>query len=373
MDFAGGMFFVALPYLAMQLGARSLELGLLGAARGLTYAISCVGASLISDRSSRGRLVTASSLSVVLMFWATAYVTGLWQLFATTILLSVAFSFYWPSLLAWVGDSHSTEELGAATGAVNVSWSVGGMIGGLVAGSLFALRSSLPFLAAGIPALMACIVSWFVPRERPGITTQDRHQASETVSVSKKELVGAWLGSLSAFSIAGLMYSVFPKLGSELGITSAKFGVLIFLTGCGRTLTFALGTRWSRWLRDWRLCGLAQLAAVGMVATVCVASAYWWLAVVFVSVGLATGAAYYRSLYMSLEGEGSRGLNSGLHEAILFVGILSGSVGGGAIAHVWHLRAPYVPIAGFALLILIVQIILTVSAHRAEYPDAPAQ
>ena len=151
MDFSGGMFFVALPFLAMQFGAESLELGYLGTVRGLIYAVSCIGAGLISDRSDRRKLLTVSCLSIVLILWATGAVTNLWQLFAISAFFGLALSFFWPSLFAWLGDSHNSGQLGTATGALNISWSVGGMIGGLIGGVLFRFNPSLPDLCGSLP------------------------------------------------------------------------------------------------------------------------------------------------------------------------------------------------------------------------------
>ncbi len=110
-------------------------------------------------------------------------------------------------------------------------------------------------------------------------------------------------------------------------------------------------------------------------------NAHWWLGLVFASIGIATGIAYYRSLYASLAGESSRGLKSGAHEAILFLGILAGSAGGGMLAHFWDIRAPYIPIAGLAFLVLIIQEVLpranktidsrTVSKQNTELRGGP--
>ncbi len=363
MDFSGGMFFVALPFLAMRFGAESLELGWLGTVRGLIYAVSCIGAGLISDRSDRRKLLTISCLLIVLILWATGAATKLWQLLAISASFGLALSFFWPSLFAWLGDSHDSGQLGTATGALNISWSVGGTIGGLMGGVLFQFNSSLPFIAAGAPILIACLVLLLTPKEPVRLEKKPCHAPE---AGSKRDLVSAWLGNFSAFCLVGLMCGIFPKLGIEIGITSSKFGVLVAIMGLGRTLMFVLGMRRSIWVRDRWISTLAQALAAGTVAMVPFTNAHWWLSLVFASIGIATGIAYYRSLYASLAGESSRGLKSGAHEAILFLGILAGSAGGGALAYFWDIRAPYIPIAGLAFLVLIIQVVLPGSAEGEE-------
>ena len=154
------------------------------------------------------------------------------------------------------------------------------------------------------------------------------------------------------------MCGVFPKLGTEIGVTSLKFGILVAMMGLGRTLVFALGTWKNTWVRDRRICTLAQVLAAGTVAVIPFTNAHWWLGLVFASIGIETGTTYYRSLYASLAGEHSRGLKSGIHEATLFMGMFTGAVGGGLLAHLWDIRAPYIPIASFAFIVLIIQEVL---------------
>lgn len=122
----------------------------------------------------------------------------------------------------------------------------------------------------------------------------------------------------------------------------------------------------ARWLHDWRMGTAAQLLAAGMVATVAQASAQGWLAVVFLSLGVAGAANYYRALFKTLEGDGSRGSKSGLNEASLMGGYMLGSLVSGAVATHWGLRAPYVPMALMSVALLVVQLVLVRSASRAQ-------
>jgi predicted MFS family arabinose efflux permease len=166
--------------------------------------------------------------------------------------------------------------------------------------------------------------------------------------------------------LLGLMSGVFPKLGEQIGVDARAFGLLMAGLGLGRLPVFALAFRWGRWLHGWRVGMIAQLLAAAMVATVSLASAYAWLSLVFLSLGLTAGVNYYRGLFKSLEGEGSRGFKSGMHEASLMAGYLVGSLASGVLASRWGLRAPYVPIALLSVGLVAVQVILVRSASRAQ-------
>ena len=363
MDFAGGMFFVALPYLALSFGADSMELGVLTALRGAAYILACIPASLLSDRLNRKVLIGLSTCGVVLAFAGVGCSRSLWHLQAMTVFWAFAISPFWPSTFAWLGDSHSREHLGPASGAVNLSWSLGGMLGGMLSGWLFGLVPRAPFFCAAIPAVLACAVMLRSPCAH---TRPVKVAPGPKAPGSRRELLAVWLGATAVCSLLGLMSGVFPKLGTELGVTAGVFGLFMAGSGLGRSVVFSLGLRWSRRLHGWGWAAVTQVLAGGMVASVARASSHLWLALVFVSLGLALGVNYFRGLYKSLEHAGSRGLKSGLHEAALLGGILLGSLGGGAAAKQWGLRAPYAPAGIWVLTLVALQAVLLASARTAR-------
>ena len=362
MDFSSGMFLVAVPYFAMEFGAMSLALGVLAAIRGLTYILGCLSATFLSDRLNRRTLIVLSALAVAAVLASTATAADLWHLYLISILWAISLSVYWPSVFAWLGDSHRPDELAPATCAVNLSWSVGVLTGGLIAGWLFQVAHALPFVVAAASPLLAAAVMARAPQEH---AKPNQHVRESTVPGAKRTLLAVWVGNIAICCLLGLMSGVFPKLGSEIGVTSTIFGLFVCLMGVGRSLLFLLGFRWNKWLRDWRLAALGQVVAAGMVATVSRTNSHAWLGLVFVTLGLSMGVTYYRGIYTSLEGAASRGMKSGMHEAALLTGILLGSLGGGALAHFWGLRTPYLPMACMAVLLVIVQAALIASARKA--------
>lgn len=369
-DFSSAVFLVAVPYLAMEFGAMSLALGVLAAIRGLTYILGCLSATFLSDRLNRRTLIIVSALVIAAVLAATPAAADLWHLYFITILWAISLSLYWPSVFAWLGDSHPSDELATATCAVNLSWSVAVLMGGLIGGWLFQVAHALPFLVAAVSPLLVVAVMARAPRE---YAKPNGHVGESAIPGAKRTLLAVWIGNIAICCLLGLMGGVFPKLGSEIGVTSAIFGLFICLMGVGRSLVFLLGFRWSNWVRDWRLAALAQVVAAGMVATVSRTNSHVWLGLVFVTLGLSMGVTYHRGIYTSIKGAASRGMKSGRHEAALLMGVLLGSLGGGALAHFWGLRMPYLPMACLAVLLVIVQIVLIASARRAAADVRPAE
>ena len=352
MDASAGIFIVVLPYMALSLGADSLGLGTLGAARALPYVLACASFAPFLDRYSRKTLIIVSTTGLATMVLASAATRTLWQLCLIAVLWSVSLSLYWPPLFAWVGDAHHGKRLAPATAAVNVSWSLGLMIGGIAAGALFPISKLLPCLVASCMAVLACASMFSVS---PNGAAADTDGGSKLAPANRRELSAVWLGNISACALLGLMASVFPRHGQEIGVTVRLFGLFMAGLGLGRTVVFLLCTRWGESLRDWRLVTLFPVCAAAMVATVTRASGHVWLGMVFVFVGLNVGLACYRSLLTSIEGKEARGFNSAMHEGSSLMGLLLGSFGGGMLARFWDIRAPYLVVAAFALLVTIVQ------------------
>mgnify|MGYP006278513047 CR=1 FL=1 len=365
MDCSAGLFLVAVPCLAETLGASSLQLGVLGAVRGVSYALACLLAALVIDRFTRRTCVLMSCCLLACMVIATSLSTGLWQINAWIVAWSVALSFFWPALLAWVGDSHSAAQLGRATAVINVGWSLGLMCGNGAAGWLYEFNPVAPFLAAAPLALLAASAAVLgVPhhRSRP----VPRPSGPRRVGV-RRRLAAGWAGNFASMAMIGLMSIVFLNLWVDrFGGSKGMFGTLVGLLGLGRTLMFIVGLRRSDLLRDWRLAALAQIIAGGMIGTVALTDSRWWVAAVFIVVGLNLGVCYYMALYRSLEEKGDRGFKAAMHEATLLGGMLLGSLGGGAAADLWGIRTPYALIAASVVVLVALQALLNISAGRDE-------
>ena len=367
MDFGGGIFFVARPYLGMDLKAESWHLGVIGLIWGTTYAIATPLGGYIADRVNRKNQILASAILSAGLIFATTFVRTLPQLYLLQFLHALVFSFHWPAFFGWIGDAHFRSQLGRATAAFNVSWSLGGMLGCAVGGNLYKLGRILPFIWATGALLIAVVtiatLPWHTSRIKEPATSPRRH-------TPKRILMAVWISTFATFIVIGLLGLVFPKLGKDvMHIDADLFGRLASLQGAMRTLIFVAGIWFGRHLCSWRLTGAAQILVAVGVAGVAFTSSHAWIGLTMAIVGLSMGLNYYRGLYASLEGGSSSGLKSGIHEGMLFAGYVIGSAGGGALILLTkNLRAPYVPIGVALLGFLALQIFLTASARKRYGP-----
>ncbi|MBS3764735.1 MAG: MFS transporter [Planctomycetes bacterium] len=364
MDFSSATFIVALPYFALKLGGDSLDLGILGAARGVAYLVACIPVALLADRARRNRLIGIAAVGIALALVLTSSADKLWHLYFGAVLWAISLSFFWPSLFAWLGDAHDPANLARATGVVNLGWSSGSIVGSLLSGWLFQIAIPLPFFIA----LIGVCLARFAPAHKED-QGDPQTEISSTESASpgtKRRLAACWLGNTAVCCLIGLMTGVFPKLGTTIGIESGIFGLMVAALGLARTGVFWASFQGARAPHKWSLSVIAQIVSAALIATLATASNHLWLGLVYIFIGITLGFVYSLSLYASLADVGSRGLKSGLHEAALLGGILLGTVGGGVVANRFGLRTPYIPAAAVVLCLVVVQITLHLSASHAE-------
>jgi len=361
-DFGTAMYVVALPYLAMELGASSLGLGVIGAARGTSYLAGCLVAAFLADRMSRARLTGISCMLVVAAYALSSRAATLGQLTGAVAFWAGVLALFWPALFAWTADVHGAAKLGRATGAANMGWSLGYMFGGAAGGCLYRVSALAPVLLAAVPVLGAYLSLRGVSERRAERVRRPRD--GRRGGGNTAGLLAGWIGNGSMCCLFGLMSGVFPKFGLEIGVGAAVFGLMMALAGLLRTGVFLASFFGSVWPRDWRVSVAGQLLAAALVGGVSLAGSPWVPFVAFAGVGLGVGLAFQASLHRSLEGEHARGMKSGLHEAALMGGVLLGTFGGGGVAEAWGLRAPYVPAAGLACLLAAVQVVLNLRARR---------
>jgi len=261
-DFGTAMYVVALPYLAMELGASSLGLGVIGAARGTSYLAGCLVAAFLADRMSRARLTGISCMLVVAAYALSSRAATLGQLTGAVAFWAGVLALFWPALFAWTADVHGAAKLGRATGAANMGWSLGYMFGGAAGGCLYRVSALAPVLLAAVPVLGAYLSLRGVSERRAERVRRPRD--GRRGGGNTAGLLAGWIGNGSMCCLFGLMSGVFPKFGLEIGVGAAVFGLMMALAGLLRTGVFLASFFGSVWRGRREPGGLALGALRGL-------------------------------------------------------------------------------------------------------------
>jgi MFS family permease len=289
---------VAIPWLAVELGATPAEVGLVtGFFYVPTLFVGPMGGVLADRVNRRNVMIAAQSFATVLSLLIVAViVTG-----SQSLPLLLAASFGFGLLIAVevpVRQSFMTEliprdDLSSAASLHATAWNLTRLLGPVVAGVLIATFSSAaPFLVAGIAsAVVAASFVWMDRYRRPG-----RHRVGNSGSILGDLREGVHfvagnpvvrLSLLAIFASATFGIATFTTLAplyatEELGLGAEGYGAFLGAAGAGAftaalvVTTFARGDR-----RNWIISGMlsisALVAGVALAQSVVLAYAFAFL------------------------------------------------------------------------------------------------
>ncbi|MEW6750172.1 MAG: MFS transporter [Candidatus Latescibacterota bacterium] len=355
---------LCVPLLALQLGGTYDDLGIIGAAGSCAYSLGCFTVGRLADSMGYRRLMAASALAACGVFAAYLAATRIWHLLVLAGLSGLALSGFWPCLQAWLGQGKGRRQLLRAIGSFNVAWSLGFLVGPAVAGRLYTVAPASAFgLVAGV-GLLVFLALCVVP-VRDGVGPPSCPEAG-TLAAARHFLPVAWAANFVTFFATGSVRSLFPKLGTDLGIEPVTLGMLLSVIGLAQTLMFALVARTERWqFRLGPLAAVQGLAAAGLWL-LALASSPLLLALALLLQGMLIGATFTASIFYSLHAEGPGGRRTAVHEGLVGSGVFVGPLAGGLVAEHLGPRAPYLLASAVLLCAVLVE------AHLLRRRTVPA-
>ena len=160
-----GIVIPTLPFLARQVGASPVEMGLLVTVWAVAQLLTAPLWGSLSDRVGRKPVLIAGLLGYGVTFFLLAasrsYTTLLLSRLAGGLLSAAAL----PTAQALAADLTSPEDRGAAMGAMGGAFGLGFLLGPAIGGVLAPLGITVPFLVAGTLALAAAPLGAILLRE----------------------------------------------------------------------------------------------------------------------------------------------------------------------------------------------------------------
>lgn len=362
MDMSFGVILIAIPLLAIKLGAPVLILGLLGASRRLTYVVSCPGFGKLSDQHGQKRFLLSSCVLLSFFYLTISVFPQLYYLFIVCLLRGIVIAMFWPPLLSSVGRTAGRDTLMRNLTTFNISWSAGAMLGAVLGGFLFEIHFRLPFYFASLIGITIALLLY----KHPVVEFKSSQQADMTTDVHRDVrrqqgfLCAAWMANFISF-IIGILYNIFPKLAVELQIPPRLIGSLLFLVGLSQATMFLLIGRTDKWHYRLGPLVLSQLAASIGLLLILRSNSPLIFALAFIFIGITVGMTYYSSVFYGLHGYRDKGRKSGFHESVLVGGALFGSLIGGIVAHYHDLKSPYLLCLALMAIGLLIELFLTKS------------
>jgi len=337
-----------IPLYAGSLGASYIQIGMIGTAYGLVYAIGSLPLGRLSDRLGRKIIMVLGTVLCALAAAAYSIATTVNHIVLIRALDGLAWAAFWPSMEALTTDVSRASAVGRAMGFSTASYGAGFALGSLLAGtltSIFGYRYAFLFYLAS--SILATVVGLMMVREPRIKTTTDQSAFSNTASRSSglrhRANLLADLISMVFCVVLMTALTLLPVYAKGLGIGVFNIGVLMMLLWLGRITGFLSAGRISDKM-DRKLVLTPSLVSVAVGSLLLAVSETWWmlvLAVIVTGIGLGALLPVSVALISDYVPSSQRGLAMGMFETASAVGMMIGPAVGGVLAEQFDPSYPY--------------------------------
>lgn len=343
-----GTVVTATPWRVMDLGGGPVAVGLVGGLQMGVYAAALLGAGRLADWAGNRRLARLATLLTALATAGMALAGSIPALLVLVGINAAMPSMFWPPVLGWLSTGQESSGLNRRLGLFNLCWPSALVVGNLCGGALFQAAYWLPFLVASGASLTAlgCVSRVRItgggggpePGEDPPATPP---RLRIFRAMARAALITGWMG-LGALRYP--MATFLKSLGRGADVHGAIGGGISLAMLCA-LWTLGRSPRWHYRLGPfWG----AQLVTAGLLAAVALAPGPLVVAALAVPAALCLSIVYASHQYYGLSSGRSRAGSAAVHELVLAGGFVTGAWGGGWVADVLGVRAPF-PLAGAAI------------------------
>lgn len=251
MDFGIGIVMLALPLLVMYRGGSAFQMGMIGLLHRLPCVLGCAVFGPFSDRIGRRRSILISCICLIVLYLFMGFCTSLVLTFFLVGGIGFANALFWPAVQAWMGDLYQgdTNQIIVTVGRYNLKWSVGQLLGNLLAGSLLRVGLGIPFVVSGVFAVMIALLAKNLPEVQVAELAQEEEDLRKDKDQKILHYVGyAQLANFCAWLALGMIVSIFPRIAAQrLLLTSVGTSLMIGCIGVARTACFVFLSKHHFW------------------------------------------------------------------------------------------------------------------------------
>jgi Arabinose efflux permease len=327
---------LALVYFLSGRGANPFLVGAASAVYSLSYLVGCLALGSFYARFRPFSMVLSSQLGMTLSALLLFFTSSTPVVFLLMVCYGVSQSMLWPQMESWVTRGKEGAELNRATACFNLSWSLASGISSSIAAAFIA-RSAEFGLMGGmgtllIAAFVLLTVSLLLPSLRKAKGEREHiSEMGEAVDHSTPLRFYSWIAVGYAYIIISVLSNVFPLHAAASGIDTGIVGFLLVARGMGTFLGFIVLGRVSFWQFKFGLILLSQFLLALSALAIAFVSYVPLLAVLFFAMGLLLALMYDFSIFHSASGAIDRGSRMVIHEVVLNVGAVFGSLFGGGM------------------------------------------
>jgi DHA1 family multidrug resistance protein-like MFS transporter/DHA1 family quinolone resistance protein-like MFS transporter len=312
----------------------SAMIGLAAAMSPTSYLLSCLVKGRLPSNLRPRHAIMLSLAGMGTSILVLLSVHNLAVTYLCLFLYGMWMSFLWPHVEEWFSRGKEGEALSRAANGFNVSWSLGVAISSYLAGLLIERSTILAFLVSisffVVVFVGIWVVSILVPAIRmvPGETTHI--ETSQLSDRSTPLRFYAWIGIVVLYGGMSIILTIFPLYAhEELLLRESHVGLLLLIRGITSCISFYLLGRFSFWHFKKSLIFLVQALFALLCFSALRFSSLLFYGIFFLLFGVLFSFAYTQSIFHGSSGAIRRSERMIIHEILLTIGIILGSIGGG--------------------------------------------
>lgn len=340
-----GIVIPLLPFVAREMGASSLDMGLLVSVWAAAQFLVSPRWGTFSDRAGRRPAMILGLLGFGLAFILMGVSTQLWMLYAARIIGGLLSASTMPSAKAYAADITPREHRGASMGLLGAAFGLGFMLGPAIGGLMAPLGVRFTFFVAGAGGLITAVFVYFLlpePEVRTASTSGVSAVAAIIQAVQKPYAMLYWTPFLMTFAGSSLFSMMGFFLMDKFAATESQVGAAFTVNGAMGVLTQGvLITLAIRMFGEVRLLRLSMaLSAVGfLMYTFAPSMPVVYACIAFIGLGMGLGRPVMTSLLSNATDMG-QGITMGMQTSFDSLGRTLGPLWAGLLYNL-SIEAPY--------------------------------
>ncbi len=323
-------------FLRASFNLSSQMIGFSAAAYTISYFIFCSIVDPVASKVHPSTSIIISMIGMAASTFAVLYLPKVWMIFPALILYGFFMAFLWPQLAGWISRGKEGHALSRATGAFNVSWSIGVALSPLITGFLVEIDPSAAlkiFIASFLfVAVITAVFTTITPEMKRAVSEHANRKNHRGEDNSTPLRFASWVGNLTVYVVLAVILTIFPLYALDsLPYRTASVGFLLFIRGAITVVVFIFMGRTRFWHFKGTLVALTLIAASVLTFTARFIHSLAGYLMFFVMFGALFAAMYSFSIFHGFSGSINRTRRMLIHESLLTVGTVIGNTFGASL------------------------------------------